>query len=359
MLKRKAIFSLRHSVGAFNGLNDDARSTAVLLHMQHAFEMLLKSALYQKRVAVFDQMTGRSIGFEAAIRQAQQTSGIKLTNEEAGTLRAIDAMRDDEQHWYNQVDEGILYVHTRAAITLFDDLLQRVFGEHLADHLPVRVMPLSTEAPQDFELLVDREYRKIAELLQPGRRAGAEARARIRTLLAMEAHTEPETIVSDKDVTRVEKGVRAGKPRDVVFPRLTNLSASVAGAGLEVNVRFVKKGGLPVTYVSDGVDAAALRTVDLQKKFHRSASQIADRLGLTGPRSHALRIHLGIDLDPNLSHTFHFGSQHLVRYSDLALKNMQDALEHLDMEDIWLAHGSIRRSLPRPVCGQAGCAATH
>ena len=58
----------------------------------------------------------------------EQTSGIKLTQEEAGTLRAIDAMRNDEQHWYNEVDEGILYVHARAAITLFDDLLQRILA---------------------------------------------------------------------------------------------------------------------------------------------------------------------------------------------------------------------------------------
>ena len=189
--------------------------------------MLLKAALYQKRVAVFDKVTGRSIGFESAIRQAQQTSGIKLAQEEAGTLRAIDAMRDDEQHWYNEVDEGILYVHARAAITLFDDLLQRIFGERLAEHLPLRVLPLSTEPPQDFDVLVDREYRKIAELLRPGRRAGADARARIRTLLALEAHTDPETRVSVKDVSRVEKGIRAGRARTVVFPRLTNVGAAI------------------------------------------------------------------------------------------------------------------------------------
>jgi hypothetical protein len=126
ILKRKAVSSLRVSVGVFNGVSDEGRATTVLLHLQHAFEMLLKSALNQNRVPVFDRKTGRSIGFESAIRQAQQAAGIKLTEEEAGTLRAIDVMRDDEQHWYNEVDEGILYVHARAAITLFDDLLQRV-----------------------------------------------------------------------------------------------------------------------------------------------------------------------------------------------------------------------------------------
>jgi hypothetical protein len=171
ILKRKAVSSLRVSVGAFNRVSDEGRATTVLLHLQHAFEMLLKSALNHKRVPVFDKKTGRSIGFESAIHQAQQTDGIKLTEEEAGTLRAIDAMRDDEQHWYNEVDEGILYVHARAAITLFDDLLQRVFNEHLAEHLPLRVLPLSTEAPQDFDFLVDRECkdRRITQARPPCR----------------------------------------------------------------------------------------------------------------------------------------------------------------------------------------------
>ena len=221
------------------------------------------------------------------------------------------------------------------------------------------MLPLSTEAPQDFDFLVDREYAKIAELLKPGRRAGAEARARIRTLLAMEAHAEPETKVSDKDVTRVEKGIRQGKARAVVFPRLSNVGAAISGSGLEVQVRFVKKGGLPVTYVTDSdVDAAAVRTVDLQKKYHRSAFDIADKLGLTRPRAHALRTHLGIDKDPNLTHTFHFGSQHPVRYSDHAFNEMRDALKVVDMDEIWRAHKALGRSGANAPCTQPGCRTT-
>lgn len=356
ILKRKAVFSLRSAVGAFNGLNDDGRVTSVLLHLQHAFEMLLKASLNQKQITLFDKKTGRSIGFEAVIRQAQQTTGIKLTDEEAGTLRTIDAMRDDEQHWYNEVDEGILYVHVRAAVTLFDDLLFRVFGDRLAEHLPSRVLPISTEPPQDFDLLVDREYAKVAELLKPGRRAGAEARARIRTLLAMEAHTEPETKVSDKDVTRVEKGIREGKARDVVFPRLSGIAAAVTGSGVEVQVRFTKKDGLPVTFVADGADAAAVRTVDLQNKYHRSAFEMADDLGLSRPKAHALRAHLGIDDDPNLTHTFNFGSQHPVRYSDHAFNKMKDASETLDMDAIWAAHRAVAKNVHLEVCTQPDCA---
>jgi len=50
-----------------------------------------------------------------------------------------------------------------------------------------------------------------------GRRR-AEARGRIRVLLAMEAHVEEDTAVSKKEVDRIEAAVRSGRKRDVVFP---------------------------------------------------------------------------------------------------------------------------------------------
>jgi hypothetical protein len=62
--------------------------TQVLLSLQHSFEMLLKAVLVQQGVRVFDKELGRSIGFEACLRQAANNSWIKLTDAEAGTVRA-------------------------------------------------------------------------------------------------------------------------------------------------------------------------------------------------------------------------------------------------------------------------------
>ena len=358
ILKKKAVSSFKRSIAAFNSVDDDGRMTTVLLHAQHAFEMLLKAALNQKQINVFDKSTGRSIGFEQVLRQATQTAGIKLTDEEAGTLRAIDALRDDEQHWYNDIDEALLYVHLRAAVTLFDDLLLRVFGEHLADHLPRRILPVSTEPPQDFQILVDVEYTKIKELLMPGRRAGAEARARIRTLLAMEAHAAPDTKVSDKDVTRVETGIRDGKERSQVFPRLSKVGASISGEGLEVQVRFVKqKDALAVKFTNDEeIDAAAIRTVDQQKKYHWTAFGLADALGISRPRATALRTHLGIDKDPSICHTFLFSKQKHVRFSDQALVKMKAAAQVEDMGVIWNVHSPVKKDTAGVTnCGQPDC----
>ncbi|WP_298207716.1 DUF3644 domain-containing protein [Ferrimicrobium sp.] len=362
ILRDKAFSSMRTAMTAFNDPCDDGRPTVVLLHLQHAFEMLLKAALVQGGAKVFDKNSGRSIGFEAAINQSYQLAGFKLTQDEAGVLRAIDALRDDEQHWFNDVSEGLLYLHARAAVTLFDELLFRAFKERLADHLPNRVLPISTEVPQDILALVDSEYANIAELLKPGRRARGEARAKIRTLLALEAHVAEDTKVSDSDVNRVEKGIRAGKSRHQVFPKLSLLSAEISGEGLMVKVRIVKQAdAMPVRLVRDadggeGVDVAAIREVDLQKKFHWSPFDLAEKLGISQPRASALRKHLGIDQDSDCLHVFEFGSQRHPRYSDNALTRMREAQAKYDMDAIWQSHGPGRRSKPRATCSQPGCA---
>ena len=209
--------------------------------------------------------------------------------------------------------------------------------------------------------LVDREYANVAELLKPGRRARTAARARIRSLLAMEAHVSADARVSVTDVNRVESGIRSGKTRDQVFPRLGQVAASVAGQGLDVQVRFVKHDGLPVRLVKDGdeaVDAAAYREVDLSKKYHRPPQELAQSVGLTAPRGTALRAHLGIDDDDTCRHVFVFGAQRHTRYSDNALTKMREAVAALDMDAIWSAHTPNSSRKPKPACTQPGCASS-
>ena len=348
-MKQKALASVRSSIVAFNGLDDDGRVTEVLLRMQHAFEMLLKASLNAQNVSVFDKSTRRSVGMDRAINLAQGDKKIRLTDDEAGLIRAVDAMRDDEQHWYTSVDEGILYMHLRAAVTLFDDLLFRVFAERLGSHIPRRVLPIGAEPPKDFQLLVDEAYQRVADLLKPGKRMGSQARAQVRTLLAMEAHTDPDTQVSDKDVTEVIKGITEGRTRAQVFSKLAGVSATVPGDGVEVEVevRFVKRGGMPVTFVIDGVDASAVRVVDLHKKYYLSASELAENLDLTQPRALALRRHVGAGSNPDMSNTFHKGKVTYLAYSDNAFTAMRNARNNLDSEAIWAAHRPTNKLLPR------------
>jgi hypothetical protein len=281
LLKDKAISSLRRATAAYNGVDDDGRQTAFLLHLQHACEMLLKAALQERGIDLFDRSegrVGRSIGFEKCVRLAREHVG--LTEDELGTLRAVDSMRDDEQHWIATVNEGILYPHARACVTLFDEILLDVFGERLADHLPERVLPLSTRPPADLDVLIDEQFEQAKQLLRPGQRRRAEARAMLRGLLALEAHASQDAVVNEHDVNRVERGIKDGKSLDQIFPRLGTLGAAIGGDGPTLTVHFTKKAGVPVTYVpaDDPREAAAVRQVDLQRKYYMSPHDLANRL---------------------------------------------------------------------------------
>lgn len=122
-LSNKAISSLRIAMSTFNSYEDEGRVCSVLLHLQHACEMLLKAVLVQNKVKMFEDKSGKSIGFEKCLRLCRQDHG--LTEAEAGVMRMIDALRDAEQHWFAKLEEDTLYLHTRALITVFDAYMRR------------------------------------------------------------------------------------------------------------------------------------------------------------------------------------------------------------------------------------------
>ncbi|WP_210668930.1 hypothetical protein [Pseudomonas protegens] len=336
-LKSKAIASLRRGLEVFNGHDDHGRTESVLLHLQHSSEMLTKALLVQKSKEVFDKQKGIAIGLEKALNVA--TASGYITPAQAGSIRAIDTMRDAAQHWMIVVPEDALFVTARALITTLDEVLAQHFADTLADNLPLRVMPLSTTALPSFDVLVDREFRHIAELLAPNKRARDEARGRIRTLLAMEAHVTETVEVSERDIDRIEKAIRTGTQVDQVFPRLVALSSNVTGEGPTLRVHFSKKDGAPVRYVSgdDPEAAGAIREVDLQKKYHMSPTALADRLGLTVNKCKALRELLGVDQDQANMMIFEFGSQRHARYSDNALRILQEHNHPEIVEEAWQA----------------------
>ena len=341
LLKRKAVASLRRAASAFNSLDDEGRHTSVLLHLQHAFEMLLKAGLHERGVPVIDRRTGQSIGFKKCLNLAPMHLG--MGDEDVGTLRAIDRLRDDEAHYLGFVSESILYVHLRAGVSIFDRLMTRIFHVSLADHLPARVLPISTQPPQDLDFLIDEEYSQVRELLRPGHRRRSDARARIRTLLALEGHTVEDVELSETDVNRIERAIRAGDSRDAVFPRLAGLSTQTSGPEVTIKVLTSRREGLPVRLIDadDPRDAAAVREVDLQRKYCFSRSRLAELVGLSTPRSAALRAELDIDGDTDCHHAFAFGNSVHDCYSDAALQRMRKAIEGgIDLDAVWARHRS-------------------
>lgn len=335
-LKAKAIASLKRALEAFNNHDEDGRPETILLLLQHSSEMLTKALLIQKGQDVFDKEKGTSIGIERAINIAQSKGWLNAA--QAGAIRAIDAMRDQVQHWMIVLPEDALYINARALITALDEILTQHFRDTLSDNLPVRVLPLSTQPLPDFLMLVNREYAQIRDLLAPGRRARDEARGRITALLAMEAHISEEVAVSKRDLDRIEEAVKADTPVERVFPRLMNLATSVEGDGPTLRIRITKSEDAPaIRYVSgdDPEGAAAIREIDLQRKYYLSPSKLADKIKLSISKAKAVRDFLRIDHDPANVMIFEFGSQRHPRYSDNALRKLREAITPELVEQAW------------------------
>ena len=114
------------------------------------------------------------------------------------------------------------------------------------------------------------------------------------------------------------------------------------GDGIEVKVHFTKKQGAPVRFIGadDPEEEAAVREVDLRKKYHLSATELAKAVGLTPPKAAALRAHLGLEGDASCTHTFDFGKSRFRCYSDNAVRNMKEALKQISIEEVWRARRS-------------------
>ena len=92
-------------------------------------------------------------------------SGEKVLDEfDKLSLIALSNVRDAAQHSVVRMSEHELYLHAQAAVTVFARLLKAEFDRSLADYLPQRVLPISTDPPTSLELLVDREVTQIRHL---------------------------------------------------------------------------------------------------------------------------------------------------------------------------------------------------
>ena len=219
LLLEKGCDSVLLSIEFFNRPHDRGRVSSTLILLNHAFEMLLKAALVHRGGRIREARANQTIGFDTCVRRGLTAGELKfLTEEQALLLQSINGLRDAAQHDLLEISEGQLYVHAQAGVTLFRDLLKDVFGQDLADHLPERVLPISTSPPNNLTTLFDSEVSEIKKLLRPGRRRKIEAAARLRPLAILDAAIKGEKgQPSAGDLRRIEKELSSGRGWQDIF----------------------------------------------------------------------------------------------------------------------------------------------
>jgi hypothetical protein len=87
-LRDKAINALVLSIEHFNRPWDQGRTEAVLILLDHAFEMLLKAAIRDRQGKIRKAREKQTIGFDACVRKGLTDASLKfLTDEQALTLQ--------------------------------------------------------------------------------------------------------------------------------------------------------------------------------------------------------------------------------------------------------------------------------
>jgi hypothetical protein len=289
LLKQKALNSLTLCVDHFNSTSDRGRVEAVLHFLDHCFEMLLKAAILHRGGRIRDRGEKNTIGFDACVRRALSDGQIQfLVDEQALTLQAINGLRDAAQHHLVDISEGHLYLHAQAGITLFRDLLDDVFDDNLRDHLPDRVLPISTIAPLDPIALFTEEVNEVARLLKPGTRRRTEAAARLRALAIVDGALLGQKLQPGETELR-NLGARVAEGSDLtdVFPGIASVDFVTEGSGPTLSLRIVKREGVPVHLVPEGTDAAGARARSSTRSARPAMSSPSRRGGCGGWSTHS------------------------------------------------------------------------
>lgn len=312
--------------------------------------MLLKAAILHRGGKIRERYAKQTFGFDACIRKALSDGKLKfLTEEQALTLQIINSLRDAAQHHLVDISEQQLYLHAQSGLTLFRDLLKAVFLQDLANEIPTRVLPISTTPPADLATLFDNEVKAIKQLLQPRKRHRIEALAKLRPLAILDASIQGKRVQPEQqDLKKLSEQVQGGKNWYDLFPGVASIDLTTEGDGHAIELRISKKEGIPTQLVPEGTLGAtvvAVKRVNELGYYNMGRDQLANNIGLTGPKTTAVIWHLNLRSEPECCKEFTIGKTKFTRYSQKAISRIKEALKETSINEIWLKYVSQRKKV--------------
>jgi hypothetical protein len=345
ILKEKAVASLLLSIDHFNRVTDIGRLEAVLIFLDHSFEMLLKAGILRKGGKIREPREHNTIGFDKCVRKALSET-VFLSEDQALVLQAINGLRDAAQHHLVELSESQLYFHAQSGVTLFRDLLRDVFDQDLSSVLPARVLPVSTIALTDPLAMFSSEAETVRQLLAPGKRKRAEATAKLRGIAIVDGALQGALVQpSEYQLAKLGQRLVKGESFTDVFPGIGSINFSTDGSGPQVNLRISKKEGVPVTIVPEGTPGSgvvALKRVDELGFYNLGHNELAKKVGLTTNKTTAAIAVLKIKTDPDCYKEITIGKVKYQRYSQNAISKIQALVTERGADQIWADYRALR-----------------
>lgn len=346
LLKEKATSSLLLSIDHFNRPWDVGRLEAVLILLDHSFEMLMKASILNRGGRIRELREKNTIGFDACVRRALSSHGVKfLSEDQALVLQSINGLRDAAQHHILDLSEGQLYLHAQSGVTLFRDILRDVFGEDLAQLMPERALPISTVAPVDPIMMFTNEMEEVRRMLAPGTRKRAEAEARLRGLAIVNGAIQGQLLQpGSSELRHLSDDIIAGKNLAQVFPGIASIVFTSDGSGPQLSLRIVKKEGVPVSIVPEGTPdsgVVALRRVGELDFYNLGHKELAAKVALTTAKLTAAISVLDLKKNGDCFKEFKIGATKHGRYSQRAIEEIKALLGSRTPEQIWAEYKSM------------------
>jgi hypothetical protein len=319
ILFEKSRDSLVLAVDHFNRPWDRGRHESVLILLDRAFELLLKSIILHKGGRIREPYAKETIGFEKCVRKCLSDAKVRcLTDEQGLTIQILNSFRDAAQHDIVELSEQELYMYSQAGVTLYADLLSKVFKDTLKNHLPERVLPVSTEPPRDLHTMIEADFKEIKNLVRPHSRRQLEAKAKLKSLAIVEASLEGiRSQPSEIEIRKLVNEVRAGRKWQDIFRGISLLQISTEGTGIDVNIRITKRQGETVQLVPEGTPGATILAVKRVNELDFDSlglKQIAKKVKLTEPRTLALIRHLKLQESDEYFKIVKLGKSEFKRY---------------------------------------------
>ena len=348
LLFQKSLDSLVLSIEYFNRPWDRGRHEAVLILLDRAFELLLKSIILYKGGKIREAYERETIGFGKCVRKCISDDQVKCLSEEEGlAIQIINSFRDAAQHDIVVLSEQELYMYSQAGVTLYKDLLKKVFNEDLQSYLPERILPISTQPPTDLHAMVDVDFNHIRSLLKPRSRKQIEAKNRLKSLAIVESSLQGvRNQPSELEINKLSREVRTGKRWEEIFPGLASLDITTTGGGINVDIRITKKEGEKVQLVPEGTPGAtvlAVRRVNELDFYSLGLKDIAEKVNLGRNKVLAVVKHLGLQDSPDFFKEVKVGKAKFKRYSQNALNKVAAEIPKLDIEDVWSKHRPVTK----------------
>lgn len=361
LFKESALDSFALSLEIFNRPHETGRINTTLILFNHSFEMILKAAILKRGGEIRENPDEETIGFSQCVSDALNGQHNHphidfIDDQDAVVLRTLNQLRDAAQHEYVDLGEHPLYLYSRQAVELFEEILEDVFNESVSDSLPERVLPLSTRFPVDVLTAINKEYEYVEELLDTGQED--RARARLRAIESLErAINEDEVPPAKEELEQKLEDVGEGEDITRIFPGIVTMNSSPEpDTESKAPTTSVQLGdeGPPVRYateeeIEDEQDVNLFREVNPHNRynldFFKTAESLEDRIerDISWMRVKAVMKELGLLDDPKYYKELSTGNSGTRKaIHPRTLDRLEEALTtgEVDVDEAWETHKS-------------------